>query len=88
MDPLSAGFAFLQAGGAATVLGGVGYAFWRWRRAAAQRLAAPWHEAAGSLGFTVETGGSLTTRWVRLEGRYDGRAARAQFLIAPPGGRH
>jgi hypothetical protein len=83
MDPLfSAGFALLQFGGAATVVGGLGYAIWERRKTTAQRMAEPWRLGAEPLGFKVDAGGSFTSRWVRLAGRHDGRAASGHFHIA------
>ena len=83
MDPLfSAGFALLQFGGAATVVGGLGYAIWERRKTTARRRAEPWRLLAEPLGFNVDVGGWFASWWVRLEGQYAGRAASGHFHIA------
>ena len=82
MEPFSAGFALLQFGGMATVVGGLGYAMWTRRKAMSERMADPWRRAAGPLDLQVQAGGSLTTRWVRLVGEHRGRAVRGHFHIA------
>lgn len=82
MDPISAGIALVQFGGVATVVGGLGYGIWRRRKGLAERMAWPWQDHAEPLGFTVLAGGSLASRWVRLEGEHRGRPARGHFHIA------